>query len=75
MYTRVSLETNVRTVHKLYEALVGARSGMVLNVEDDASLKQLRQLCEMILETSRYMTPAEILAIRAPLHGVWEVKG
>ncbi len=75
MWTRVSLETNVRTVHKLYEALNGARNGKIVTLEDDVNLAKFFELCEMILEKSGYMKPAEILAIKRPPHGAPEVKG
>jgi hypothetical protein len=75
MWTTVSLQTNVRTVHKLYEALLGIKNGRIVSLGDDANLRDFFALCEGILLQSNYMTPAEVRALREPLHGVWEVKG
>ncbi len=75
MWREVTLETNVRTIHKLYEALCGMRNGKILALEDDVSLTDFFTLCEMVLEKTGYMTPAEILAIKRPLHGAPEVTG
>jgi len=74
MWTTVSLQTNVRTVHKLYEALQAVKSGKIVSLGDDANLRDFFTLCEGILLQSGYMTPSEVRALREPLHGVWEVK-
>ncbi len=75
MWTTVSLQTNVRTVHKLYEALQGARSGKVVSLGDDKNLNDFFTLCEGILLQSGYMTPAEVRALREPLHGAVNLGG
>jgi hypothetical protein len=75
MWKAVTLQTNVRTVHKLYQSIVTAQSSSLLIGDADANLKDFLTLCEGILLQSGYMSPAELAALRKPLHGVWEVKG
>jgi hypothetical protein len=74
MWSRVSLETNVRTVHKLYAALHVTGNGAIVSPEDDGNLRAFCKICEVILEKSGYMTPREILAIKQAYHGAIEVK-
>ncbi len=70
MWTTVSLQTNVRTVHKLYEALQAQRKGKIVSLGDDKNLNDFLTLCEGILLQSSYMTPSELRALRVPRIGV-----
>jgi len=74
MLSRVSLETDVRTVHKLYAALHVTGNGAILSPEMDANLRAFCQLCEAMLVKSGYMTAPKIVAIKQAYRGAVEVK-
>jgi hypothetical protein len=74
MWLRVTLETNVRTIHKLYAAMHVTSNGAIVSPEDDANLGAFLKHCEAILEKSGYMTSAEILEIKRAYRGAIEVK-
>lgn len=73
-FQKVTLVTDIRSLHKLYEAMLRREGGAFLRIEDDINLQQLFQTIEAVLLRSGYLNDAEVKRLRAQarpliLHG------
>ena len=61
----VTLVTDIRSLHKLYEAMLRRESGAFLTIDDDAQLRRLFETIEAVLVRSGYMDEREVKLLRA----------